>query len=69
MTIGFFHDDLASTYPLVNVHTLCELEHDHLESSLVFTHFSEGVFPSFFVNGFSIEAKPPFSHSFPAVFL
>jgi hypothetical protein len=58
-----------STYPLVNVYTLCELEHDDLESSLVLTHFSEGVFPSFFVKGFSIEAKPPFSHSFPTVFL
>jgi hypothetical protein len=56
-----------STYPLVNVYTLCELEHDDLESSLVLTHFSEGVFPSFFVKGFSIEAKPPFSHSFPTV--
>ena len=61
--IGFFHDDLDSTYPLVNMYTLCELEREDLESSLVFTHYSKSVVPSFFVKRFSIEAKPPFSQS------
>ena len=45
--------------------TLCELEHEDLESSLVFTHYSKGVFPSFFVNGFSIAGL---NLHFPIVF-